>query len=87
MEVGPQSHQRDGILGPTSIIVVYVDPLELLGSKDFRALVYINDITAHTTTAVDISMTDTESRVGIKTLNPKPQTLNPKPKTINPSPD
>ena len=29
MEFGPQNHIRDGLLGPSSIImVVYMDPLE-----------------------------------------------------------
>ena len=27
MELGPQNHNGDGLLGPNSIIVVYVDPL------------------------------------------------------------
>ena len=27
MEVGPQSHIRDGLLGPNSIMAVYMDPL------------------------------------------------------------
>ena len=27
MELGPQNHNGDGILGPDSIIVVYMDPL------------------------------------------------------------
>ena len=27
MELGPQSHYGDGLLGPNSIIVVYMDPL------------------------------------------------------------
>ena len=27
MELGPQNHSGDGLLGPNSIIVVYVDPL------------------------------------------------------------
>ena len=27
MELGPQNHNGDGLLGPSSIIVVYVDPL------------------------------------------------------------
>ena len=27
MELGPQSHHKDGFLGPNSIIVVYMDPL------------------------------------------------------------
>ena len=27
MELGPQSHNGDGLLGPNSIIVVYMDPL------------------------------------------------------------
>ena len=28
MEVGPQPHDRDGLLGPNSMMVAYVDPLE-----------------------------------------------------------
>ena len=28
MELGPQNHNGDGLLGPDSIIVVYMDPLE-----------------------------------------------------------
>ena len=27
MESGSQNHSRDGLLGPNSIIVVYMDPL------------------------------------------------------------
>ena len=27
MELGPQNHNGDGLLGPNSIIVVYMDPL------------------------------------------------------------
>ena len=27
MEVGPQDHSKGGILGPNSIVVVYMDPL------------------------------------------------------------
>ena len=27
MELGPQNHNGDGLLGPHSIIVVYMDPL------------------------------------------------------------
>ena len=27
MELGPQNHSIDGLLGPNSIIVVYMDPL------------------------------------------------------------
>ena len=27
MELGPQNHNRDGLLGPNSIIGVYMDPL------------------------------------------------------------
>ena len=27
MELGSQNHSRDGLLGPNSIIVVYMDPL------------------------------------------------------------
>ena len=27
MELGPQNHNGDGLFGPNSIIVVYVDPL------------------------------------------------------------
>ena len=27
MELGPQNHIRDGLLGPKSITVVYMDPL------------------------------------------------------------
>ena len=27
MELGPQDHNRDGLLGPSSIMVVYMDPL------------------------------------------------------------
>ena len=30
MELGPQNHSGDGLLGPNSIIVVYVDPLGLI---------------------------------------------------------
>ena len=29
MEPGPQNHNKDGVLGPNSIIVVYMDPLGL----------------------------------------------------------
>ena len=34
LEIGPQSHDRDGLLGPNSIIVVYVDPLGLSSAKE-----------------------------------------------------
>ena len=27
MELGPQKHNGDGLLGPNSIVVVYMDPL------------------------------------------------------------
>ena len=27
MELGPQNHNREGLLGPNSIVVVYMDPL------------------------------------------------------------
>ena len=27
MELGPQNHSRDGLMGPNSIMVVYMDPL------------------------------------------------------------
>ena len=27
MELGPKDHNGDGLLGPTSIMVVYLDPL------------------------------------------------------------
>ena len=27
MELGPQNHNEDGLVGPNSIIVVYMDPL------------------------------------------------------------
>ena len=30
MELGPQNHNGDGLLGPNSIIVVYMDPLGYL---------------------------------------------------------
>ena len=29
MELGPQNHNEDGLLGPNSIIVVYMDPLRI----------------------------------------------------------
>ena len=29
MELGSQNHSRDGLLGPNSIMVVYMDPLGL----------------------------------------------------------
>ena len=45
MELGPQNHNEDGLLGPNSIIVVYVDPLStwnmlhVLGNpKPYRCL-------------------------------------------------
>ena len=31
MELGPQNHNGDGLLGPNSIIVVYIDPLGQIG--------------------------------------------------------
>ena len=31
MELGPQNHNGDGLLGPNSIIVVYMDPLGIQG--------------------------------------------------------
>ena len=31
MELGPQNHNREGLSGPNSIIVVYMDPLGLYG--------------------------------------------------------
>ena len=40
MELGPQNHNGDGLLGPNSIIVVYMDPL---GMKNNNSLcVYIH---------------------------------------------
>ena len=27
MELGPQNHNKDGLLGPNSIMVVYMEPL------------------------------------------------------------
>ena len=30
MEFGPQNHNRDGLLVPNSIMVVYMDPLGIL---------------------------------------------------------
>ena len=30
MELGPQNHNGDGLLGPNSIMVVYVDPLGMV---------------------------------------------------------
>ena len=27
MEFGPQNHNKDGLLGPNSIVLVYMDPL------------------------------------------------------------
>ena len=32
MELGPQNHNGDGLLGPNSIIVVFMDPLGILKS-------------------------------------------------------
>ena len=29
MELGPENHSRNGLLGPNSIMVVYMDPLGL----------------------------------------------------------
>ena len=39
MELGSQNHSRDGLLGPNSIIVVYMDPLGIysLGFSEFSA--------------------------------------------------
>ena len=31
MELGSQHHSRDGLLGPNSIMVVYMDPLGIIG--------------------------------------------------------
>ena len=33
MELGSQNHSRDGLLGPTSIMVVYMDPLGYIALK------------------------------------------------------
>ena len=33
MELGPQNHNGDGLLGPNSIIVVYMDPLGLTSDQ------------------------------------------------------
>ena len=30
MELGPKSHSGDGLLGPDSILVVYLDPLGII---------------------------------------------------------
>ena len=40
MELGPQNHNRDGLLRPNSVMGVYMDPL---GNKEFIKLfnVYI----------------------------------------------
>ena len=27
VELGPENHSRDGLLGPSSVMVVYMDPL------------------------------------------------------------
>ena len=34
MEIGPQNRNRDGFLGPNSIIVVYMDPLGFRDSSN-----------------------------------------------------
>ena len=36
MESGPQNHNGDGLLGPNSIIVVYMDPLLRIPCSDPR---------------------------------------------------
>ena len=41
MELGPQNHSRDGLLGPNSITVVYMDPLgevDVLVTLGFKGL-------------------------------------------------
>ena len=45
MELGPQNHNKDVLLGPNSIIVVYRDPLGSLRTKwtlkGFKVLMHI----------------------------------------------
>ena len=36
LELGPQNHNGDGLLGPNSIIVVYMDPLGKVPPVDRR---------------------------------------------------
>ena len=38
MELGPQNHNGDGLLGPNSIIVVYMDPLGMFRSSPYDSL-------------------------------------------------
>ena len=38
MELGPQSHDKDGLLGPNSIIVVYMDPCRILNMSHKKEL-------------------------------------------------
>ena len=38
MDLGPQNHNGDGLLGPKSIIVVYIDPL---GSEGWHRLLHL----------------------------------------------
>ena len=37
MELGPKNHNGDGLLGPNSIMAVYMDPLGILEGGLFRA--------------------------------------------------
>ena len=38
MELGPQNHNGDGLSGPNSIIVVYMDPLGMETASKVRSL-------------------------------------------------
>ena len=41
MELGPQNHNGDGLLGLNSIIVVYMDPLGSLLFRGLRSLLRV----------------------------------------------
>ena len=42
MELGPQNHNGDGLFGPNSMIVVYMDPLGTVASSNWnRVLVSV----------------------------------------------
>ena len=38
MKVGPQSHIKDGLLGPSSIMVVHMEPLSYQAHKKTEAI-------------------------------------------------
>ena len=82
MELGPQNHNGDGLLGPNSIIVVYMDPLgkraqhgQQRGVATSPRLHLLGLYAVALTPKQDDKIISSPKGIDQKTRNPKP--LNP----------